>query len=64
MRHYPTKCIEETCGKPIPDLPLAKAFVKVQPYVGLVPLKEGFKRGSIWPNLYEPYVPHPKKIRR
>ncbi|TCK98472.1 spore coat associated protein JA (CotJA) [Natranaerovirga hydrolytica] len=57
MKMYPGKSYEESCGKPIPDLPLAKAFVKYQPYIGLVPLSEGFKRGSMFPNLYQPYEP-------
>lgn len=37
------------------NLPLAQAYIPIQPYVGLVPLETGFKRGSMFPNLYDPY---------
>jgi len=38
-----------------PPLPLAQAYIPNQPYVGLVPLEVGFRRGSMFPNLYQPY---------
>lgn len=37
------------------ELPLAQAFVIYQPYVGIVSPEEGLKRGSMFPNLYDPY---------
>lgn len=37
------------------ELKLATAYIPNQPYVGLVPLQEGFHRGSMFPNLYQPY---------
>lgn len=40
--------------EPCPDIPLATAYIRNQPYVGLVPLDEGFRRGSMFPNLYQP----------
>lgn len=64
MFDYPAKCIEEECGKPMPTLNLAEAFVKYQPYVGIVPLKEGLKRGSMFPNLYQPYDRLKKYLKR
>ncbi|MFP4698029.1 MAG: spore coat associated protein CotJA [Eubacteriales bacterium] len=62
MMDYPKKCIEE-CGKPMPDLSVGEAFIKYQPYVGIIPLKEGFERGSVWPDLYKPYK-HPMKYMK
>ncbi len=46
-----------------PPLPLAHAYIPNQPYVGLVPLEEGFRRGSMFPNLYQPWHKE-KKIMR
>ncbi|GKX29929.1 hypothetical protein SH1V18_24090 [Vallitalea longa] len=37
------------------EIRLATAYIPNQPYVGLVPLQEGFHRGSMFPNLYQPY---------
>jgi hypothetical protein len=42
-------------SQPKPELRLATAYIPNQPYVGLVPLQEGFHRGSMFPNLYQPY---------
>lgn len=39
------------CGK----YRLAQAYVIRQPYTKLYSLSEGFKKGTIFPNLYEPY---------
>jgi len=41
---------------PMENLSLARVYVVSQPYVGMVPLSEGLKRGSIFPNLYQPYI--------
>ncbi|OPJ55375.1 spore coat associated protein CotJA [Alkalithermobacter paradoxus] len=35
---------------------LARAYVPNQPYVGMVPLDEALRRGSLFPNLYQPYT--------
>lgn len=54
---------DEDCGMtPMPKLGLAEAYIKDQPYVGMVPLQEGFHRGSMFPNLYKPYEKKPKYI--
>lgn len=42
--------------EPKEELRLATAYIPNQPYVGILPLEEGFQRGSMFPNLYEPYV--------
>lgn len=42
-------------SKEEPEIRLATAYIPNQPYVGLVPLQEGFHRGSMFPNLYQPY---------
>ena len=36
--------------------PLATAYIPGQEYTGLVPLNEGFRRGSMFNNLYRPYL--------
>lgn len=54
----PDRCRPEKYLKdeePCPDIPLATAYIRNQPYVGLVPLDEGFQRGSMFPNLYQPH---------
>ncbi len=40
----------------VEGLELAQAYIPYQPYVGMVPLEEALKRGSLFPNLYKPYV--------
>lgn len=37
------------------NLELARAYVIDQPYIGMFPLSEAFKKGSLFPNLYKPY---------
>lgn len=39
------------CGSNPMNLELARAYMPIQPYVGLLPLNEGLKRGSIFPNI-------------
>lgn len=58
---YPNKMDVYCKGQPMPELKLAEAYVKDQPYVGMVTLTEGFSRGSIFPNLYDPYYMYDKK---
>lgn len=43
------------------ELQLARAYVPYQPYVRLYPLSEALKKGTIFPNLYQPYI-HGKKV--
>jgi len=38
------------------DMQLARAYVPYQPYVRLYPLPEALMKGTIFPNLYQPYV--------
>jgi len=38
------------------DMKLARAYVPYQPYVRLYPLQEALMKGTIFPNLYQPYV--------
>ncbi|MBA5850055.1 spore coat associated protein CotJA [Clostridium sp. cel8] len=38
-----------------PKLQLARAYIVPQPYVGLLPLDEALREGSIFPNLVMPY---------
>lgn len=51
----PDKDKNESMKQPEPEIRLATAYIPNQPYVGLVPLQEGFHRGSMFPNLYQPY---------
>lgn len=51
----PQKPINRDISMDEPDIRLATAYIPNQPYVGLVPLQEGFYRGSMFPNLYRPY---------
>ena len=47
---------KSNCGKvPMPDIGLAQTYIKVQPYIGLFPIDEGFSKGNMFPNLYQPY---------
>lgn len=39
------------CGSNPLNLELARAYMPIQPYVGILPLQEGLKRGSIFPNI-------------
>ncbi|AGK99334.1 spore coat associated protein CotJA [Clostridium pasteurianum] len=39
------------CGYNPNNLELARAYMPIQTYVGLLPLSEGLKRGSIFPNI-------------
>ena len=57
MKDYPKKrTYEEYCAPDkMPKLGLAEAYIRVQPYVGLFPIEEGFKKGNMFPNLYDPY---------
>lgn len=34
---------------------IARAYIPDQPYVGMFPLDEAFKKGVLFPNLYIPY---------
>ncbi|MFZ7104835.1 MAG: spore coat associated protein CotJA [Peptococcaceae bacterium] len=38
------------------ELKLARAYVPYQPYVRLFPLPEALMKGTIFPNLYQPYI--------
>jgi hypothetical protein len=38
-----------------PKLQLARAYIVPQPYIGLLPINEALKQGSIFPNLIMPY---------
>jgi hypothetical protein len=35
---------------------LARAYIPAQPYTALYPLPEGLRKGTIFPNLYYPYM--------
>lgn len=37
------------------NLELARAYILPQPYIGLLPLNEALKSGTIFPNLVKPY---------
>lgn len=39
------------CGYNPNNLELARAYMPIQTYVGLLPISEGLKRGSIFPNI-------------
>jgi hypothetical protein len=39
-----------------PELPLAQAFVRSQPWEGTFKPDEGLKNGTVFPNLYKPYA--------
>lgn len=39
------------CGSNPLGLELARAYMPIQPYVGILPLQEGLKTGSIFPNI-------------
>ncbi|KXZ40663.1 Spore coat associated protein JA (CotJA) [Alkalithermobacter thermoalcaliphilus JW-YL-7 = DSM 7308] len=41
---------------------LARAYVHAQPYIGMISLDEALKRGSVFPNLYQPYKK--KKLKK
>lgn len=34
---------------------LTRAYVPAQPYIGMFPLEEGLRKGTIFPNLAIPY---------
>ena len=40
---------------PMPELGLAQTYIRVQPYIGIYPIKEGFHKGNMFPNLFQPY---------
>ncbi|WP_089612243.1 spore coat associated protein CotJA [Dehalobacterium formicoaceticum] len=40
---------------PMPGIRLAQAWVPHQPYECLFPLNEALIKGTIFPNLYQPY---------
>lgn len=61
MHEYPMNKQREICkAAPMPELELAQSYVKDQPYMGMVSLKEGFKRGSMFPDLFKPYQNYKK----
>lgn len=39
------------CGSNPLNLELARPYMPIQPYVGILPLQEGLRRGSIFPNI-------------
>jgi|BioPla2DNA2_1021312.scaffolds.fasta_scaffold08100_10 hypothetical protein len=39
-----------------PEIQLARAYVPDQPYERLFPLNEALKKGTLFPNLYQPYM--------
>ena len=53
-----------TCSTDMLCLPLAQAYIPNQPFIGLVPLDTGFSRGSMFPNLYDPYTKRQDGKRR
>ncbi|MDR5659028.1 spore coat associated protein CotJA [Serpentinicella sp. ANB-PHB4] len=50
---------------PIPFMPLypklANAYVPYQRFVSAFPLSEALEKGTLFPELYDPYVPENKK---
>lgn len=38
------------------NMMLTRAYVPDQPYIGMFPLEEGLRRGTIFPNLAVPYA--------
>ena len=50
----PIEGYEQEYGIPN-NVELARAYVPRQPYVGLFPLKEALRKGTLFPNLYIPY---------
>jgi hypothetical protein len=42
---------------PMPRVRLAQAWVPPQPYESIFPLKEALIKGTLFPNLYQPYKP-------
>lgn len=47
----------------IDDCELARAYVVIQPYTDIYDPKEGLQRGTIFPELYQPYHQNSKKGR-
>lgn len=41
--------------KPMMEMQLARAYVPLQPYIGMLPLSEALKKGVLFPNLDIPY---------
>lgn len=37
------------------NLQLARVYIPLQPFIGLLPLNEALKQGTIFPNLVMPY---------
>lgn len=37
---------------------LARAYIPFQVWSGIWPWNEGFAKGTIFPELYDPYYPH------
>lgn len=40
---------------PIPNMKLARPYILNQVYFNMFPLSEGFRKGTIFPELYRPY---------
>ncbi|MGI6226504.1 MAG: spore coat associated protein CotJA [Peptococcales bacterium] len=38
------------------EMQLARAYIIRQPYVRLFPLSEALMKGTIFPNLFQPYI--------
>lgn len=50
-------CMDPSISIPVmPDKPqLAHAYVPYQVYMGILPAMEGFKKGTVFKELYQPY---------
>ena len=43
-----------------PEIQLARAYIPDQPYDRLFPLNEALNKGTLFPNLYQPYMKNRK----
>lgn len=41
----------------MPQMQLARVYIMPQPFIGLLPLKEALREGTVFPNLVKPYNP-------
>lgn len=58
--HQPNPIPYPMIGMPMYNMPqeiqLARAYIPDQPYERLFPLNEALEKGTLFPNLYQPYM--------
>jgi hypothetical protein len=50
-----SNCMPSPTMFPKMNLQLARVYIPLQPFIGLLPLNEALKQGTIFPNLVMPY---------